>query len=139
MEREYIQLPPIPADLDWDVVKVIWEFAKLSEDEREKVHSDLGIIIGGKDEVLEKPKNCREIEPEEIEDYVEALRGLIAALVKESSDIAAWVFARKYINGCTLEEMLEEMPDAAKFIEAMDIMFEKSIRVKEDSGEEQNG
>lgn len=34
MEKEYIQLPPLPEDTPWDVLNVLWEFAKLSEEER---------------------------------------------------------------------------------------------------------
>ena len=34
MEKEYIQLPPLPADTPWDVLNVLWEFAKLDEEER---------------------------------------------------------------------------------------------------------
>jgi len=32
--EEYIQLPPLPEDTPWDVLNVLWEFAKLSEEER---------------------------------------------------------------------------------------------------------
>lgn len=31
MEKEYIQLPPLPADTPWDVLNLLWEFAKLDE------------------------------------------------------------------------------------------------------------
>ena len=34
MEKEYIQLPLLPEDTPWDVLNVLWEFAKLSEEER---------------------------------------------------------------------------------------------------------
>lgn len=128
MEEEYIQLPPLPADLEWDAVKVIWEYAKLSEEEKISVYDDMCRISGNKEEI---PKEHHKIELEEIADYVEALRALMASLITEASDIAAWVFARKYIEGFSLEQMMEELPHAEKFIRAMDIMFEKNIGKKE--------
>ena len=128
--EEYIQLPPLPADLECDAVKIIWEYAKLSEEEKIKVYDDMCRISGNIEEKPEIPKEYRKIEPEEIADYVEALRSLMASLIAEASDIAAWVFARKYIERVTLEQMLEEMPHAEKFIRAMDIMFEKNIGIK---------
>ena len=131
MEKEYIQLPPLPADMEWDAVKVIWEFAKLSDEEKISVHADMCRIMGGKDEVPEMPENYRKIEPEEIEGYVESLRSLMASLITEASDVAAWVFARKYIDGFSLEQMLEELPNAEKFIRVMDMMFEQNIGIKE--------
>ena len=127
MEKEYIQLPPLPADLDGDAVRVIWEFAKLSDEEKISVHDDMSKIMGGKDEVPEMPKEYRKIELKEIEGYVDSLRNLMASLIVEASDIAAWVFARKYIDGFTVEQMVEELPHAEKFIRAMDIKFEQNI------------
>lgn len=131
MEEEYIQLPPLPADLEWDAVKVIWEYAKLSEEEKISVYDDMCRISGNKEEIPEMPKEYHKIELEEIADYVEALRALMASLITEASAIAAWVFARKYIEGFSLEQMMEELPHAEKFIRAMDIMFEKNIGKKE--------
>lgn len=132
--EEYIQLPPLPADLECDAVKVIWEYAKLSEEEKVNVYDDMCRILGNKEEISEIPKEYRKIELEEISDYVEALRCLMASLIVEASDIVAWVFVRKYIEGVTLEQMLEEMTHAENFIRAIDIMFEKNIGIKEDDG-----
>ena len=39
MEKEkYIQLPPIPEELDGNVVRMIWEYTKLPEKEQQFIY-----------------------------------------------------------------------------------------------------
>ena len=62
MEKEkYIQLPPIPEELDGNVVRMIWEYTKLPEKEQQfiyeqyKVLSDNSSSESDVDAVLIKP------------------------------------------------------------------------------------
>lgn len=64
MEKEkYIQLPPIPEELDGNVVRMIWEYTKLPEKEQQfiyeqyKVLSDDSRSESDVDVVLIKPDN----------------------------------------------------------------------------------
>lgn len=57
----------------------------------------------------------------------ETMSSIIRDLVFEASDIACWVFAKKYVNGWTLEQMIEDMPHAFKFIVAIDTLFEQHM------------
>ena len=127
MDKEYIQLPPLPADLEADALKVIWEYLKLSNEEKECVLFDMKRIIGETEGEYEVPENYRRIPNAEIEDYVETLRELIQCLTWQASDIAAWVFVRKIIKGCSLDEMIEELPHAEKFIIIMDTLIDKNL------------
>lgn len=136
MEKEYIQLPPLPADLNGEAVKMVWEFAKLTGDVQESVLNDMCEILGEKGKKVNVPKNHRKVANEEITDYVEAVGELMRSIVWEASDIAAWVFVRKIIDKCSVEEMIEELPHAKNFIIIMDTMFEKNLRAVDNHASE---
>lgn len=62
-KEKYIQLPPIPEELDGNVVRMIWEYTKLPEKEQQfiyeqyKVLSDDSRSESDVDVVLIKPDN----------------------------------------------------------------------------------
>ena len=125
---EYIQLPPLHRDTEGVAVQMFWEFLKLSEEERKVVHADLKTIVN-KDNIepYKEPENYRKVKKEELAAYEETVNNMIRSLVWEASDIASWVFVKKYVEGWTLEQMIEDMPHAVKFIVAMDTLFEKNM------------
>lgn len=126
--EEYIQLPPLPSDTEGFVVQMFWEFMKLSKEEKEKVHADLKSIVN-KDNIepYKAPEKYREIKREELAAFEETIKNMIRSLVLEASDVASWVYVKKYIEGWTLEQMIEDMPNAIQFIIAMDTLFDKNM------------
>lgn len=126
--EEYIQLPPLPRDTEGFVVQMFWEFMKLSKEEKEKVHADLKSIVN-KDNIepYKAPEKYREIKREELAAFEETIKNMIRSLVLEASDVASWVYVKKYIEGWTLEQMIEDMPNAIQFIIAMDTLFDKNM------------
>ena len=46
-KEKYIQLPPIPEELDGNVVRMIWEYTKLPEKEQQFVYEEC--FVNGKD------------------------------------------------------------------------------------------
>ena len=125
---EYIQLPPLHRDTEGIAVRAMWEFTKLTDEERKRVHSELKAIVNKENvEKLEEPSDYRRIKSEELKAFEETMSSIIRDLVFEASDIACWVFAKKYVNGWTLEQMIEDMPHAFKFIVAIDTLFEQHM------------
>ena len=126
--EEYIQLPPLPSDTEGFVVQMFWEFMKLSKEEKEKVHADLKSIVN-KDNIepYKAPEKYREIKREELAAFEETIKNMIRSLVLEASDVASWVYVKKYIERWTLEQMIEDMPNAIQFIIAMDTLFDKNM------------
>ena len=45
--KDFIQLPPLPADMDGDAVSILWEYAKMPDEERKHYQ---GILRHGKTE-----------------------------------------------------------------------------------------
>lgn len=135
-KEEYIQLPPLKRDLEANAVLLIWEYAKMSEEAKKEVLEDMELInTRTKNDAL--PEKYRTVTREELAEYEDALGSLMRSIVYEASDIACWVFCRKFIDGWTLEQMLEDMPNAEKFIIVMDTLFDKHV-AKKDSTEYPN-
>lgn len=133
---EYIQLPPLKRNLEANAVLLIWEFAKMSEEARGEVLEDMELInsrVGN----AALPEKYRIVTKEELADYEDALGRLMRSIVYEASDIACWVFCKKYIDEWSLEQMIGDMPSAEKFIIIMDTLFEKLV-AKKDSNEYPN-
>ena len=125
-KNDFIQLPPLKKDTPSEVVSMIWEYLKLSEESRKRV----------KTELLDIHENCEkedfqipelyDIGPkEEIAEFEETMRKIIAGIISQSSSIACWVYVQKYVNHKTLDEMLQEWKGASQFIIVMDTWFEK--------------
>ena len=78
-------------------------------------------------EPYKAPEKYREIKREELAAFEETIKNMIRSLVLEASDVASWVYVKKYIEGWNLEQMIEEMPHAIQFIIAMDTLFDKNM------------
>ena len=68
-----------------------------------------------------EPKLYDVVPKEEIAEFEEVMREIIADIVSEASSVACWV----YVKHKTLNEMLQELPDVGQFILAMDTWFER--------------
>ena len=135
--EEYIQLPPLKKDTDGFVVQMIWEYIKMPDELQKIVYDDLITFNQGATlQDLNIPDKYREIFHESFSDFEMGLNKLIRTLILEASDVAAWVFAKKYISGWSLDRMLQEMPKAEQFIIVMDSLFEKHIKNKDDDTSE---
>lgn len=131
--EEYIQLPPLKKDTDGFVVQMIWEYIKMPDELQKSVYDDLiKFNQGATLQDLNIPDKYREISHESFSDFEMGMNKLIRTLILEASDVAAWVFAKKYISGWSLDRMLQEMPKAEQFIVVMDSLFEKHIKNKDD-------
>lgn len=127
---EYIQLPPLKRELEAAAVVLLWEYAKMSEEAKKEVLEDMEIINSRTvNDAL--PDKYRTVEKEELADYEAALGNLMKSIVLEASDIACWVFCRKYLDGWTVEQMIADMPRAEKFIIVMDTLFDKNMCLEE--------
>ena len=124
--NDYIQLPPLKKDTPSDVVSMIWEYLKLSEESRKRVKTELlDIHENCEKEDFQIPELYDIVPKEEIAEFEETMRKIIAGIISQSSSIACWVYVQKYVNHKTLDEMLQEWKGASQFIIVMDTWFEK--------------
>lgn len=123
-KEKYIQLPPIPEELDGNVVRLIWEYTKLPEKEQQfiyeqyKVLSDDSRSESDMDAVLIKPDN-----PENIEEFSQNMRAVIAELFREAVGLAQYVYEECFVKGKDVEEILSDDSRKTEAILATYMLF----------------
>ena len=99
-KEKYIQLPPIPEELDGNVVRMIWEYTKLPEKEQQFVYEQYKVLSDDSrnesdvDAVLIKPDH-----PENIEEFGNNMKAVIAELFREAVGLAQYVYEECFVNG----------------------------------------
>lgn len=131
----YIQLPPIPEDIEIPVLEAIWLIARMNQEERRDALAQLQAMLGDEEtdemdhetiqDILDKYAN--EKEDEIFSQYIECIRSLIARLVLESYDVAAYVYQKHCIEKLSLEEMMA----SSRLSESALKMFVKYFDVRE--------
>ena len=118
MEREvrYIQLPPLPEDIEMPALEAIWLIARMNSEERKDALAQLQAMIGD-EEQMEKPDYEKvqeildkygDVEDENIfSQYIECFRNLLAGLILESYDVAAFVYQKRCVEGLSIEEIMK--------------------------------
>ena len=117
MERDvkYIQLPPLPEDIEMPALEAIWLIARMNPEQRrdalKQIEAMAGTEKGGKadyevvEEILTKYET---LDDEDVfSQYVECFRGILAQLVLESYDVAAYVYQKRCVEGLSKEEILD--------------------------------
>ena len=132
---KYIQLPPISEDIETPALEVIWLIAKMNQDERKDALEQMKVMLGDEgtgemdydtiQEILEKYGNSQNNEV--FKEYIECIRRLLARLVMESYDVAAYVYQKH----CVEKQSIEEMLKTTRLSEASLEMFVKYFDVRE--------
>ena len=108
------------------VLAFMWEYMKVPENSREKVKNLLKDANENGVKLSHQAPTLYDVVPkEEIAEFEELMRKTIADIVSEASSIACWVYVQKYVRQKTLDEMLQELPGAGRFIIVMDTWFER--------------
>ena len=133
-ENEYIQLPPLKRDTDLRVIMALWEYVRLSDEEREHVLTIMNEIKKDKESrVLPPLESFQNLPQENINDFDKVMGKIIKDIIVEACDLACWVYRYKFIEGWTLEQMVDEKRDAEQFIVALYYLFEKYIDKPDDN------
>ena len=90
--NDYIQLPPLKKDTPAEVVSMIWQYLKLPEESRKRVTADLIDV----DENCEKedfqiPDLYDIVPKEEIAEFEETMRKIIAGIISQASSSLLWI------------------------------------------------
>lgn len=139
---KYIQLPPLPEDMESQAIEAVWLFAKMNDEERKDALKQMEAMLGDEEtgeidyesmqEVLDK---YGEVEDDELfAQYIECIRRLLARLVLESYDVAAYVYQKH----CVEKQSLEEMMVTTSLSESALQMFVKYFDVREQKNKPSN-
>ena len=133
-ENEYIQLPPLKRDTDLRVIMALWEYVRLSDEEREHVLTIMNEIKKDKaSRILPPLESLQNLPQEEINDFDKVMGKIINDIIVEACDLACWVYRCKFIEGWTLEQMVDEKRDAVQFVVALYYLFEEYIDKPDDN------
>ena len=133
-ENEYIQLPPLKRDTDLRVIMALWEYVRLSDEDREHVLTIMNEIKKDKaSRILPPLESLQNLPQEEINNFDKVMGKIINDIIVEACDLACWVYRCKFIEGWTLEQMVDEKRDAEQFIVALYYLFEKYIDKPDDN------
>ena len=133
-ENEYIQLPPLKRDTDLRVIMALWEYVRLSDEEREHVLTIMNEIKKDKESrVLPPLESFQNLPQEEINNFDKVMGKIINDIIVEACDLACWMYRCKFIEGWTLEQMVDEKRDAEQFIVALYYLFEEYIDKPDDN------
>lgn len=134
MENEYIQLPPLKRDTDLRVIMALWEYVRLSDEDREHVLTIMNEIKRDKESrVLPPLESFQNLPQENINDFDKVMGKIIKDIIVEACDLACWVYRYKFIEGWTLEQMVDEKRNADQFIVALYYLFEKYIDIPDNN------
>ena len=134
MENEYIQLPPLKRDTDLRVIMALWEYVRMSDEEREHVVTIMNEIKKDKaSRILPPFESLQNLPQEEINDFDKVMGKIINDIIVEACDLACWMYRCKFIEGWTLEQMVDEKRDAEQFVVALYYLFEKYIDKPDDN------
>ena len=134
MENEYIQLPPLKRDTDLRVIMALWEYVRLSDEEREHVLTIMNEIKKDKaSRILPPLESLQNLPQEEINNFYKVMGKIIKDIIVEACDLACWVYRCKFIEGWTLEQMVDEKRDAVQFVVALYYLFEEYIDKPDDN------
>ena len=144
MERDvkYIQLPPLPEDIEMPALEAIWLIARMDPEQRRDALKQIEAMAGTeKDErvdyeVVEEILAKYEMldDDDVFSQYVECFRRLLAQLVLESYDVAAYVFQKRCVEGLSKEEILGSTRLSASALD----MFLKYFDIRHNSPEYHN-
>lgn len=135
-EVRYIQLPPIPEDIEMPALEAIWTIARMNKEQRKDALRQLEAMIGD-EETHEMDEVTMQDDLEKYTDvdddgifsqYVECMRNLIARLILEFYDVAAYVYQKHCVEKLSLEEMMK----TTRLTETALNMFVKYFDVREE-------
>ena len=130
---EYIQLPPLKKDTDSEVLIALWEYMKMPEESQKVVFSTMKELNDcGEDGIFPPTEAYRSLPSENVEQFEKVMKNIIGNMIVEACDMACWVFKHKYVDGLTLEQMLDKDTGAEQYIIAMDILFDKYMKMKDE-------
>ena len=66
---------------------------------------------------------------EDINDFDKVMGKIINDIIVEACDLACWVYVCKFIEGLSLEQIVEQNRSAEQFIAALFSMFDKYIDI----------
>ena len=141
MEDKYIQLPPLPADLELPAFEFIWKFATLGHEEQKEALEYIRTIDTYYEEdtdleLLEE--RLKEYESAEVSDtfaeFIEMIKRLIGYLIRDSYGLAGMIYQKRCVENKSVEEISKECGLAVNKIQLFVDYFDVRKEMETTSG-----
>ena len=138
-KSELIQFPPLHRDTDINVIEVLWQYLKMSEESQNVV---LAVMEEMYDCKLEENKHLLEIyqklPTKDVMDFQSVMEKIMLDIIREACNMAGWVFWHKFIDGWSVNEMVNNQEGAEKFIVVLDALFDEFVEMSEQEIDDDN-
>ena len=121
--KDFIQLPPLPADMDGDAVSILWEYAKMPDEERKHIREYFDMARQKAGEAEAGAEETCHIPAEEAEGFRKALKDMTGDLIVEISQFSCMLYDLIYVKGQKPEILIEKHPESAGLIRIMSEVF----------------
>lgn len=122
MNKEYIQLPPLEKNTDGNLVRLLWEYARLPEKDQEATYKQYQ-ILSKKDRTQEEIEEAsvHQVDPENIDSFLQSIRVVISELFHEAMGLSQYVYEECFVKGKDINEILPD--DDPRMREALLSMY----------------
>ena len=118
-KKGYIQLPPLPEELDGGLVHVLWEYAKLPEAERTVTFKQFWELANADRGKAVDDTEVYHVDPENVADFLESIR--------EAIGLSQYVYEECFVKGNSLEEIMPDDPRTQEAITAVYMLYMDDI------------
>lgn len=139
MKEKYIQLPPLPADMEIAAIEMIWKFATLDEADKEEALEYIKSIDAYYEDEVDmeafqdflKKYETKDVS-ETFQEFIETIRRLVGRLIMDSYGMAGMIYQKRCVENKSVEEISHECGLAANKIQLFVDYFDVRRKMEEE-------
>lgn len=118
----YIQLPPLPEEMDGKMVRLLWEYAKLPVADQEAIYRQYQVLskLERTEEEVDEA-NVYHVDPENLDSFRQSISAIVSELFREAMGLSQYVYEECFVKGKDIEEIIPD--DDPRMEEALWSMY----------------
>ncbi len=132
MEKDYIQLPPMPSDAPTELVAIVWIYSRMEKPEKEQFLDFMREILkhgasdSEKEKLMELMENTK-IKPSPcVEEFNSLMQELIGTLIAQACEMSALIYQEYCIEEKSIKEISETIHVPQNVVELMAQYYKKN-------------
>ncbi|MGF0017383.1 hypothetical protein [Sporofaciens sp. SGI.106] len=139
INSEFVQFPPLRRDTDIKVIEVLWEYLKMPEESQKVVSSVMKEMYECEQEENKSPLELyQKLPTKNVMDFQNVMEKIMLDIIREACDLACWVFWFKFVEGWSVDEMVNAQENADKFIIVLDALYDEFMEMSEQEIDDDN-
>ena len=134
MEKDYIQLPPMPSDTPTELVAIVWIYVKMEEPEKVQILDFIrenvkpGTTEGEKEKLMELMEKSKLNPSPYVEEFYSLMQELIGTLIAQACEMSACIYQKYCIEEKSTKEISEAIHVPQDAVELMAQYYEKNMK-----------